>query len=645
MPYPIMAPSDTWYKGTILRSSIGAITFEDTPSQRDDIVESWNADINNDGSIKCQVWKYKNVEINSQTYETYMLEIAGNGSGKISFNENSMGAFTLTTATSVDDIFKLLENFYNTNLLDFSLVKNASLMFALLPCLSTIDVSTWNVDNITNMGAMFYTTGLTTITGLSNWNVSNVTNMQEMFRSCVYLTSLEDIANWKISKVINIAYMFQDCRSLTSLNLSNWDTSKVQYTVGTFNNCIKLTEIQFANWDLSSLTLADIMFRGCESLVNIDVSKWNVSNVITMNEMFRYCYNIKTLDVSKWDVGNVQFFTSMFSGSDYGTIPIAIDTLDVSKWNTSSAKDMSFMFYGCKGPKEIDVSNWNVSNCTNFDHFAAHANLKRKGIENWNTKSAVNMNAMFHNCAEEELDLSSWDVSNVKYFCQMFENSPNLKRIKGLDKWDTSSGVGFDEMFSRCYKLEEVDLSSFDTSKAKNGEAASGNGHKTATLMNMFTQCNSLRKITLGSKFSINGNGSNTNAANKLILPTPSPDYIEGADGNWYDCLDNTYAANNIPDKTANTYFAVLSEAFDSDTTPVIVNRGSLTRIAHAIRAKTGKTGRILFKDFANEIETYEGDIVLVSDTDMLTVVDGVLTAESYTCGNTICGQGITGGE
>jgi surface protein len=299
--------------------------------------------------------------------------------------------------------------------------------------------------------------------------------------------------------------------------------------------------------------------------------------------MFFNCNTLSSIDTSKWDVSHVTDMASMFEGCS------GLQYIKVSKWNVSNVTDMSFMFYGCSSLGEIDVSNWDVSKVTNFDHFAAHANLRRNGIENWKPISATNMNALFHNCAEEELDLSGWDVSKNQFFCQMFENSPNLKRIKGLDRWNTSAGLGFDGMFERCSKLEEVDLSSFNTTKAKNGTKASTNGHKTATLQNMFLSCNNLKKVKLGPNFSINGDGTNTTAGNKLVLPTPSTDYITGADGNWYAFNGDPYAPNAIQDKTAETYFASFPLCQNED---VIVKNGSLIDVAKAIKEKNGATAK-----------------------------------------------------
>lgn len=421
----------------------------------------------------------------------------------------------------------------------------------------------------------------TAISNLYLLDSSNVINFFMAFYCLSKITSL-DVNDWDISNVQNAGGMFGEDKLLSNIDVSNWDTRNLIRANQMFYNCNALTQVDLSRWKTSNITTFYGLFMFCHSLQTIgDVSDWDTSSVTAMSCMFSQCKQLTDLNIANWNLSNVTTCENMFSECP------KLNNIDVSKWNTSLCTNMSFMFYQCSSLKEIDVSNWDVSKVTNFDHFAAHANLKRKGIENWKTTSATNMNALFHNCAEEELDLSGWDVSKNQFFCQMFENSPNLKRIKGLDKWNTSAGLGFDGMFERCSKLEEVDLSSFNTTKAKNGTAASNNGHKTATLQNMFLSCNNLKKVTVGPNFSINGNGSNTTAANKAILPTPATDYIEGADGNWYTFNGEAYAPNAMKDKTAETYYASPVMVYDAD---VIVKNSSLIDTAKAIREKNGKT-------------------------------------------------------
>ena len=396
------------------------------------------------------------------------------------------------------------------------------------------------------------------------------------------------------SRATTMKWMFYNCRAVQTLDLGQFDTSNVANMNGMFMSCYALKTLDVNMFDTSNVTDMCYMFRSCRALTTLDLSGFNTSKVTDMHDMFSGCQVLTNLDVTNFNTSNVTNMDYMFSED------VKLTQLDVSKFDTSNCQYMSFMFYNCSPLKEIDVSNWDVSKVEYFDHFAAHANLKRKGMERWNISSAVNLNAVFHNCTEEELDLSGWDVSKNQFFCQMFENSPNLKRIKGLDKWDTSSGLGFDGMFERCYNLEEVDLSSFNTSKAKNNiEASWYNGHQTTTLQNMFLSCNNLKKVKLGPNFSINGDGTNTTAANKLILPTPSTDYIAGADGNWYAFNGDPYAPNAIPDRTADIYFASFPLCQDQD---VIVKNGSMIDTAKAIREKNGTTTKYNPSQFGEAI-------------------------------------------
>ena len=61
---------------------------------------------------------------------------------------------------------------------------------------------------------------------LSNFNTNNVTDMRSMFSYCSSLTSL-NLSNFNTNNVTNMWYMFFHCSSLTSLNLSNFNTNNV----------------------------------------------------------------------------------------------------------------------------------------------------------------------------------------------------------------------------------------------------------------------------------------------------------------------------------------------------------------------------------------------------------------------------------
>ena len=522
LTYSVLAPQDTWFtqgNPSMDKSAIDKIAFLNLkPTLNfDTVYETWDASAAQDGSIHC-------------TFFNNGLTLWWEGSDKIALNPDSSKLFYG---------FMNVTRITNAHLLDTSNVENFS--WAFMPdgiptqnttALTEVDVSTWDVSKCTNMNYMFAGNWYLPTIDVSNWDVSKVTNFSGMFMCCNAVKTL-DVSNWNVSSGTEFSTMFPWCYEVEELDVSNWhiDASKVNKMYMLFMSCTKIKTLDLRNFPFEKIELSNF-FANCSALEELLVPDDWLSYATSARSMFQNLSSMKNLDTSNWDTSNIT--------------------------------DMSFMFYGCSSLDEIDVSNWDVSNVTTFDHFAAHANLRRKGIENWNTSSCENMNAMFHNCAEEELDLSGFDTSKVKFFVQMFENSPNLKHIKGMDKWDTSNSEGFEQMFGRCYKLEELDLSSFDTSKAKNGVTASTNGHTTMTLQNFCNDCRNLKWIKLGSNFAVNGDGTNTNAEYRLILPTPSTDYIEGADGLWYTTNGMTYTPTGIPDRTANIYYSSYEGAKNS---------------------------------------------------------------------------------
>ena len=53
----------------------------------------------------------------------------------------------------------------------------------------------------------------------------------------------------------------------------------------------------------------------------------------------------------------------------------------------------------------------------------------------------------------------------------MFSKCYELKKIKGINKFNTSEVIKMNSMFEECNELEYLDLSSFDTSKVNDMES------------------------------------------------------------------------------------------------------------------------------------------------------------------------------
>ena len=74
---------------------------------------------------------------------------------------------------------------------------------------------------------------------ISRWDVSNVTDMRYMFYECDKLKSVGDISGWDVSKVTDMSFMFAFCEKFNQ-DISNWDVSKLSKVfdrIGMFHCC------------------------------------------------------------------------------------------------------------------------------------------------------------------------------------------------------------------------------------------------------------------------------------------------------------------------------------------------------------------------------------------------------------------------
>ncbi len=95
-------------------------------------------------------------------------------------------------------------------------------------------------------------------------------------------------------------------------------------------------------------------------------------------------------------------------------------------------------------------------------------------------------------------------------------------------------------MFQGCSGLESLDISQLTT----------GLG---SSFPLMFDGTIKLKKIVLSENFSFYGHYE----IERCYLPTPSSLYITGADGRWYVAQSTSYSPEEVPNRTAATYYAV----------------------------------------------------------------------------------------
>lgn len=320
--------------------------------------------------------------------------------------------------------------------------------------LSNINVSNWNVSNVTSTEKAFANNFLLKSLDLSNWDMSNCENSQMMFYSDTALTSIGNTSNWNVSKITTTHSMFEGCSKLQSLNTSKWVFSNLTNADSMFSNCQVLTKLDTSNWGMGKVIYFGFLFNNCYALTSLNVSKWDTSNANNFNAMFYECVNLTNIDVSNWKTSNVTQAVNTFLDCK------KLTQVAVQNWDMSNVSQLSGMFAYCSGITSLDISKWNAPKLieinNTFNGLTKCTSIKIKGMYAPNIDTCINT---FLDCTSlTSLDLSGLGMSKATSFNGMFGRMSNITSIN-LSGWSTSNVTDTTNMFTECRKLKTIYVS------------------------------------------------------------------------------------------------------------------------------------------------------------------------------------------
>lgn len=232
-----------------------------------------------------------------------------------------------------------------------------------------------NPGKLESMASMFkYCSSLTNI-DLSGWNLNNVTSMESLFQYCSGLASVT-LPKVTSKKIQNMQYMFNGCSALTSVDLSGWNVENVRMMTNLFKGCFNLKEINLSGWVPKSLEEIYGMFSNCTSLESINLSGWNLENMKQIQYMFTGCTSLKTVDLSNWKTPKLSVLGRLITGC------VSLTYANLSGWDVSSLYQIDvYPFSGCVNLVTLDLSGWNLDNTI----------VDRRLFENCNSLKTVRM--------------------------------------------------------------------------------------------------------------------------------------------------------------------------------------------------------------------------------------------------------------
>ena len=335
-------PPQTDFHADDYRSKITTITTKKDNIVPATAVESWDISEAQDGSVMAYV------EDDGTGNGTYKLTIGGKGG--IIANESMIGYFAVfNKMTSID-----------LSSLDTSEVTNMNSMFSGCSSLISLDLSNFDTSQVTNMSWMFCAEpgSLMNIEeiNVSSFDTSKVTDMSSMFGWCSSLTSL-DLSNFNAPQLTDITDMFAGLTNLETLNISNFNVPQLTDITDMFNKLTNLVTLNISNFNAPKITKMDAMFKGLSKLSKLDLTNFNTTNVTSMSEMFAGCSNLTSLDLSSFDTSQVTNMSWMFYSCD------GLTSLDLRNFDTSNVTDMYGMFCYCPAWDTVDQTKFKFGTC------------------------------------------------------------------------------------------------------------------------------------------------------------------------------------------------------------------------------------------------------------------------------------------
>lgn len=229
------------------------------------------------------------------------------------------------------------------------------------------------------------------------------------------------------------------------------------------------TSINLKNLDTSRTTSMYGMFWKCKELTKLDVSGLDTSNVTDMAGMFAVCSNLTNLAVSNFDTSKVTNMHSMFDSC------YKLQSLDLSLFDTSHVTDLGYMFSGDSVMTTLHIpDNFVTSSAKDISGIMNGCkSLTNVNVSKWDTSNVTAMQWAFKAMFKvKQLDVSNWNTSKASLDVSKWQTSSLKQAVNmfmsdakltqvAVQNWDMSSVEDLGGMFAYCSSITSMDVSNW----------------------------------------------------------------------------------------------------------------------------------------------------------------------------------------
>lgn len=305
--------------------------------------------------------------------------------------------------------------------------------------------------------ANYYPIDITEV--VKDWNTSHVTNMAGLFGG-YYPTQTVDLSNWDVSNVTTLDAAFND-GNIEIANMVNWDVSSLQ-TMAYFAQMNYYFNDDVSNWDVSNVTNMAGAFAWAYSFSQ-PIGKWDVSNVENMDEMLSFSADggpapafdeylggwcVTNIPVKPYDFGYMAIDDA--SNPRWGTCPAAEADIFVQPngitlsagnqaINNTFVTDGVSWYYVASSKTIYDIANLYANiigdpdaNVSITDRYAVTKSVPLKNVL---TTRVMSLGGLFFGKSSFDQDISTWDLSYCVETSNMFRNASAFNQ--DINPWNT----------------------------------------------------------------------------------------------------------------------------------------------------------------------------------------------------------------
>lgn len=256
--------------------------------------------------------------------------------------------------------------------------------YVILPKTNTKIVSlsgTWN-----------YCKKLKHITNLETFDVSHVKLFNLTFKLCNSIDEI-NMSNWNMPNVTDMDWTFQQCFLVKELDFSGFNFSKLTKFNGMFYSTTNLERVIFKNKDFSNVKSMSNTFVA-SGIIEVDFSNAIMPKVTTMKTMFQSCSRLQKVNFSNIKATSLQDMTQTF------TTDKELEVIDLTGFEAPVIEILNQTFFNCRKLKELDLSGFNDAHLTNVANMCNSCSVLTTiyASKDWNLSSDALKSGTFAYC-------------------------------------------------------------------------------------------------------------------------------------------------------------------------------------------------------------------------------------------------------